>query len=148
MADLVLSSVSYNNAVQNVAGTMTLTVDDSTDSSLGWGVTVQVSAFAYAGSALGGAANNIPAANLSVTGAAEPNTVAGHAASSVAATGPQVATTFAPGSLATPRRTIEATAGYGQGTYTQALAVNLTIPAMSHVGTYTGTLVETFVAAP
>jgi hypothetical protein len=146
IADLTLTSVGYSNAARDITGSLILTVDDSTDSSLGWGVTIQVSAFVYAGTATGGA--NIPAANFAVTSAGTPVTVSGHAASSVAATGPEVATTFVPGSLASPRRTIEATAGYGQGTYTQALAVTLTIPGMSHVGTYTGTLTETFVAAP
>lgn len=145
VADLALTSVTYNNAAHDVTGTMTLTVDDSTDSGLGWGVTMQVSAFVYSGSAGG---TNIPAANFAVTAAGAPVTVAGQAAGVAAATGPQLATTFVAGSLSTARRTIEATIGYGRGTYTQALGVTLTIPAMSHVGTYTGTLTETFVAAP
>ena len=41
-----------------------------------------------------------------------------------------------------------ATAAYGAGTYTQALGVTLTIPAMSRVGVYTGTLTTTITSAP
>jgi hypothetical protein len=146
MANLALASVGYANAARNVTGTMTLTVDDSTDSSLGWGVTVQVSDFVYTGSAVGG--TDIPAANFAVTSAGTPAWVAGAVVNSTAATGPQVATTFVAGSLATPRRTIEATAGYGQGTYTQALGVSLHIPASSKAGIYTGTLTNTISTAP
>lgn len=149
VADLMLPSVPYENLAHSVTSTMTLTVDDSTNSNAGWGVTIQESGFAYTdGAGTPNAANDIPAADFAVTSAANPLTLAGHLASNVAATGPEVATTFVAGSLSSPRRTIEATAGYGQGTYTQALGVSLTIPAMSSVGTYTGLLVVTLVAAP
>ncbi len=149
VANLTLPSVPYQNPAHDVSGTMTLTVDDSTNSNLGWGVTIQTSGFVFRdGAGTLNAANDIPAANFAVTSAADPTTVSGHAASNVAATGPEVATTFVAGALNTPRRTLEATAGYGQGTYTQALPVTLTIPAMSQVGTYTATLSVTFVAAP
>jgi hypothetical protein len=146
VANVTLTSATYQNAAHDVTGTMTLSVDDSTDSNLGWGVTIETSDFVWAGSATGGA--DIPADALSVTWAGVPVWVAGQAVNATAATGPQVATTFAVGSLDTPRRTVEATAAYGAGTYTQALGVTLAIPGMSHVGTYTGTLSVTFVAAP
>jgi hypothetical protein len=149
VADLTLPSVPYQNAAHNVTSTMTLTVDDSTNSNAGWGVTIQASGFVYTdGAGTPNAANDIPAADFAVTSAADPLTLAGHLASNVAATGPEVATTFVAGSLSSPRRTIEATAGYGQGTYTQGLGVTLSIPAMSQVGTYTSLLTVTLVAAP
>ncbi len=149
VADLTLPDVPYQNAAHDVTSTMVLTVDDSTNSNAGWGVTIQASGFVYAdGVGTPNSLYDIPAADFTVTSAADPITIAGHELSNVAATGPQVATTFVAGSLATPRRTLEATAGYGQGTYTQALSVTLTIPAMSHVGTYSGLLAVTLVAAP
>jgi hypothetical protein len=149
VANLTLPSVPYQNGAHVVMATMALTVDDSTNSNAGWGVTIQESGFVYTdGAGTPNAANDIPATNFAVTSAADPLTLAGHPASNVAATGPEVATTFVAGTLSSPRRTIEATAGYGQGTYSQALGVTLTIPAMSPVGTYTGLLVVTFVAAP
>lgn len=148
VANMVLPSAVYQNAAHDVTSTMTLTVDDSTNSNLGWGVTMQASAFVFTLAGVPNAADDIPASAFSVTSAATPVTISGHASSNTAATGPEVATTFVAGSLDTARRTIEATAGYGQGTYTQVLGVTLRIPTMSPVGTYTGTLTETFVAAP
>jgi hypothetical protein len=146
LANLTLTSAAFQSAAHAVTGTMTLSVDDATDTSLGWGVTIQTSDFVWVGTATGGA--DIPADAFAVTSAAAPLRVAGQVVNATAATGPQVATTFVAGSLDSPRRTVEATAGYGAGTYTQQLGVTLTIPAMSHVGTYTGTLAVTFVAAP
>jgi hypothetical protein len=146
IANLTLSSAAFQSAAHAVSGTMTLSVDDATDTSLGWGVTIQTSNFVWVGTATGGA--DIPAAAFAVTSAAAPTWVAGQAVNATAATGPQVATTFVAGTLDSPRRTLEATAAYGAGSYTQALGVTLTIPAMSHVGTYTGTISVTFVAAP
>jgi hypothetical protein len=142
IANLTLASVTYQNAAHDVTGTMILTADDQRDLGLGWKVTIQTSAFAYTG-ANGGTA--FPAANLALTSAAAPATVAGQVAGVAAATGPQVPPTFVAGTLDTPRTTLWATAAYGKGTYTQALDITLTIPAMSNVGTYTGTLTTTIV---
>jgi hypothetical protein len=146
IANLTLGSASYQSTAHGVSGTMTLSIDDATDTSLGWGVTIQTSNFVWVGTATGGA--DIPAAAFALTSAAAPTLIAGQAVNATAATGPQVATTFVAGTLDSPRRTVEATAGYGAGTYTQALGVTLTIPPGGHVGTYTGTLSVTFVAAP
>ena len=77
-----------------------------------------------------------------------PTFIAGQAIGLALSTGPQVPPTSPFGSLATPRKTLVATAAYGAGTYTQALGVTLTIPAMSRVGTYTGTLTTTITSAP
>ncbi len=146
VADLTLASVGYQNAAHDVTGTATLTVEDNTGLALGWTVTIQSSAFVWAGTANGGA--SIPAANFVLTTAADPTFIAGQAISLTAANGPQVPPTWTAGSLATPRKPLMATAAYGSGTYSQALGVTLTIPAQSRVGTYTGTLTTTITVAP
>jgi hypothetical protein len=146
VADLTLTSVPYQNAAHNVSGSMLLTADDSTGSGAGWNVTIISSAFVWVGTANGG--TNIPAANFALTSAAAPTMVAGQVVSVAASTGPQVPPTSPFGTLDTARKTLVATAAYGQGTYTQALGVTLTIPAMSRVGTYTGTLTTTITSAP
>jgi hypothetical protein len=146
VADLTLTSVPYQNAAHNVSGTMTLTADDSTGSGAGWNVTIVASAFVWVGTANGGA--NIPAANFALTSAAAPTMIAGQVVSVAASTGPQVPPTSPFGTLDSARKSLVATAAYGQGTYTQALGVTLTIPAMSRVGTYTGTLTTTITSAP
>ena len=65
-----------------------------------------------------------------------------------ASTGPQVPPASPLGTLDTARKTLVATAAYGSGTYSQLLSVTLTIPAMSRVGVYTGTLTTTITSAP
>ena len=144
--DLTLASVAYQNAAHDVTGTMTLTADDSTGSGAGWNVTIESSAFVWVGTANGGI--DIPAAKFALTSAAAPTKISGQAVSVALSTGPQVPPTSPLGSLATPRKTLVATAAYGSGTYTQDLGVTLTIPAMSRVGTYTGTLTTTITSAP
>ena len=146
VANLTLPSVIYQNAAHDVTGTMTLTADDQTDSAAGWNVTIQTSAFVWVGPVNGGI--DIPAGSLALTSAAVPVRIAGQAVAPAAATGPQVPPTSPIGTLDTPRKTISATAAYGSGTYSQALGITLTIPAMSHVGTYTGTLTTTITSAP
>ena len=146
VADLTLPSVAYQNAAHDVTGTMTLSADDSTGSGAGWNVTIQSSAFTWVGTANGGI--DIPASKFALTSAAAAVMVAGQAVSPALSTGPQVPPTSPIGSLATPRKVLVATAAYGAGTYTQALGVTLTIPAMSRVGVYTGTLTTTITSAP
>ena len=146
VADLSLTSAPYQNAAHSVSGTMLLTADDSTGSGAGWNVTIISSAFVWVGTANGG--TNIPAANFALTSAAAPTMIAGQVVSVAASTGPQVPPTSPLGTLDTARKTLVATAAYGQGTYTQALGVTLTIPAMSRVGIYTGTLTTTITSAP
>ena len=146
VADLALTSVPYQNASHNVTGSMLLTADDSTGSGAGWNVTIMSSALVWVGTANGG--TNIPAANFALTSAAAPTMIAGQVVSVAASTGPQVPPTSPFGTLDTPRKTLVATAAYGSGTYSQALGVTLTIPAMSRVGVYTGTLTTTITSAP
>ena len=146
VADVTLASVAYQNAAHDVTGAMVLTADDSTGSGAGWNVTIQSSAFAWVGTANGGI--DIPAARFALTSAAAPAMVAGQAVSVALSTGPQVPPTSPLGTLDTPRKTLVATAAYGAGTYTQSLGVTLTVPAMSRVGVYTGTLTTTITSAP
>ena len=146
VADLVLTSAAYQNATHDVTGSMLLTADDSTGSGAGWNVTIQSSAFTWVGTANGGI--DIPAANFALTTASAPTMIAGQAVSVALSTGPQVPPTSPFGGLGVPRKVLVATAAYGAGTYTQALGVTLTIPAMSRVGVYTGTLTTTITSAP
>ena len=144
--DVTLTSTAYQNVAHSVTGTMTLTADDNTGLAAGWNVTLQSSAFVWVGTANGGI--DIPASRFSLTSAAVPTLIAGQVVGVAAATGPQVPPTSPLGTLDTPRKTLSATAAYGSGTYSQALGVTLTIPAMSRVGTYTGTITTTITSAP
>ncbi|MBI5949961.1 MAG: WxL domain-containing protein [Chloroflexi bacterium] len=143
VANLTLTAATYSHTQQSSTGTLTLTADDSTGSGAGWNVTIQSSAFVYSGSYSG---TDIPAANFALTDAAAPAATAGQAVD--ATNGPKVPATSPVGTLDSARKTVQANAAYGQGTYTQALGVSLTIPAQSRVGTYTGTLTTTISAAP
>lgn len=143
VANLTMDPVTYSHSAQSTPGTMTLTADDSSGTGLGWNVTVVSSAFVYSGTNAG---TNIPAANFSLTSAAVPTMTAGQAVD--AAGGPKVPLVNPVGTLDSARKTVQADANFGQGTYTQGLGVSLSIPAQSRAGTYTGTLTTTITAAP
>jgi hypothetical protein len=142
VADLTLPAVAYSHSAQSSTGSMTLTIDSSTNAA-GWNVTILSSAFVYSGVNSG---SNIPAANFALTSAAAPVMASGQAVD--ATNGPKVPTVSPVGTLDSARKTVQANAGYGEGSYTQALGVSLTIPAQSRAGTYTGTLTTTIAAAP
>lgn len=141
VADLTLTAVNYSHSSQTQTGSMTLTADDSTGTDAGWNVTVLTSSFAKTG---GGTA--IPAANFSLSSAAAPSMTAGQAIDATG--GPKVPATSPVGTLDTAKKVVQANAGFGKGTYTQALGVSLTIPAQTLAGTYTGTLTTSITAAP
>jgi WxL domain surface cell wall-binding len=143
VANLTLGSVATSHSAQTSTGTMTLTADDSTGSNLGWNVTILSSAFVYSGSNSG---SDIPASNFSLTSAAAPTRTAGQAVDATG--GPRVPVISPVGTLDSARKTLQALVLFGNGTYTQALGVSLTIPADSAAGTYTGTLTTTIAAAP
>jgi len=143
IANLTLGGMNTSHSAQANVGTMTLTADDSSGSNLGWNVTILSSAFVYSG-ANGG--TNIPAANFSLTSAAAPANTAGQAIDATG--GPKVPVISPVGTLDSARKTVQALVTFGNGTYTQALGVSLTIPADSAAGTYTGTLTTTISAAP
>jgi hypothetical protein len=142
VADLNLPAVTSSHVVQTSAGTMTLTVTDS-EPGAGWNVTILASAFAYSGPYSGA---NIPAANLSIIEARSPVLSSGQAIDPTG--GPKVPPSGATGALDVARKTIQAEAGYGGGTYTQELAVSLVVPADSRAGTYTSSLTLTVSAGP
>ena len=141
VANLTLAALNYSHDAQTNTGTMTLTADDSSGTGLGWNVTIQSSAFVYSGSNSG---TNIPAANFSITTANAPVRTAGQNVNGVG--GPRVPAANATGTLDSARRPVEAAPIFGQGTYTQALAVSLSVPAQSRAGTYTATLTTTIAA--
>ena len=143
VANLTLASVAVAHSAQTSTGTMTLTVDDSTGSNLGWNVTIVSTAFVYTGSNSG---TDIPAADFSLTSAAAPVRTAGQAVDATG--GPKVPVVSPLGTLDSARKTVQALVLFGNGTYTQSLGVSLTIPADSAAGTYTGTLTTTISAAP
>ena len=145
VGNLALSSVVYSNSAQTTNGSMTLNADDSSGAAAGWHVTVQTSSFAYTGAYAGTA---IPTVNFAITGVSAPILVSGQAVNATAATGPEIPPLSPIGTLDVARSVISATAAYGTGTYTQAIAVSLTIPAGSKIGTYTGTLTTTISAGP
>jgi hypothetical protein len=143
VADLALDAVTTTHEDQDSAGSMTLTADDSSGSGAGWNVTILSSDFVYSGTNDG---TDIAASNFSLTSAAAPVATAGDAVD--ATNGPMVPETSPVGSLDQARKTVQANAAYGEGTYTQALGVSLEIPAESRAGTYTGTLTTTIASAP
>ena len=143
VANLTLGSVAASHSAQTSTGTMTLTADDSTGSNLGWNVTILSSAFVYSGANSG---SDIPASNFSLTSAAAPTRTAGQAVDATG--GPRVPAISPVGTLDSARKTLQALVLFGNGTYTQALGVSLTIPADSAAGTYTGTLTTTIAAGP
>lgn len=147
VADLALGSVAYAHTAQTSTGSMTLTADDSTGSNAGWNVTIQTSAFVWTvGTGGASSGTNIPAANFSLTSAAAPVMTAGQAVDVTG--GPKVPVTSPVGTLDSARKTVQANTTFGNGTYTQALGVSLSIPAQSAAGTYTGTLTTTAAVGP
>jgi hypothetical protein len=141
--DLTLEPVPYSTSDQHSQGTLQLTVSDGSGTGAGWQVTLQSSAFVYSGSHAG---QNIPAAAFAITSAAPSVTTSGQAFDATG--GPYVPSSGATGALDMARTVLRADAGFGQGDYTQDLAVELTIPGMSVVGVYTGSFTVTIGAAP
>lgn len=140
-ADLTIAAVSYSHSAQTTdSQDMTLTADDSTGSGDGWNVTVLSSAFVYSGDNGG---TNIPAANFVFGTPNTPIATAGQAVDGIG--GP---TAGVGGALDAAKKVISANADFGQGTYTQTVGAQLTIPAQSRAGTYTGTLTTTISAGP
>jgi X-Pro dipeptidyl-peptidase len=150
VANGTMSSVALSHINQPAGGTLTLTADDSTGSSAGWNVTVVGSApFVYTAPVPNPGYTNadIPIANLSLVSAALPVVIAGQAVNATIATGPEI-TGVTVGTLGSARRVVQATAGYGSGSYSQVLNVSLDVPGNSRPGTYVGGLTTTISSAP
>lgn len=136
VTDITLSGVNASHSVTNGTGTLSLAVDDLSGTGAGWNVTEQITGgFVHSG---GGPA--IAASNFSIT----PGAVTG--VNGAAVTG--VTAGITAGTLDGPVTVLSAAAGSGVGSYTQAIAANLTVPADTLAGTYTATLTTTINAAP
>jgi hypothetical protein len=141
IADATLAPFTYSHAGGHSAGTLNLTVDDATGLSAGWSVAVSSGNFSYTGTSVNGVA--IPNTGFVITSLEAPVATAGQAVNLV--DGP---ISVSGGSLNSPRTTIEAHEGFGSGTYTQALTVDLLIPALSQAGSYNAILTVATTAAP
>ncbi|MEO6045225.1 MAG: hypothetical protein ABIQ47_15095 [Tepidiformaceae bacterium] len=141
VANFALPTIVYSHAAQSSSGTMMLTATN--DAASGFNVTIVASNFAYSGPNAGSA---IAAANFSIASAATPVMTAGQAVD--ATNGPKVPAVSPVGTLDVARKTVQANAGFGLGTYTQALGVTLSVPGQARAGTYTSTLTTTIAAAP
>lgn len=123
---------------QTISGTFTLTVDDCRGSGAGWNVTVQ-------SGQLIGPDDTIDAANVSLTRANAPITLAGQPIDPEH--GPK-ATTRLGSSLDTPVGVVMAAAEHGQGRYQQVLGFTVTVPAGTAAGSYAFTPLVTAASAP
>jgi hypothetical protein len=143
--DLAMPAAPYSHHPQVTTGRAVLTATDSSPTGLGvgWNVTEQTSSLVYSGPNHG---VGIPAANLSVASVEAP--VAQTGSQPIDPTGGPGAPASVAGSLDTPRMVLHANSGYGTGTYTQGIALSLSIPADTRAGTYTATLTTTISSGP
>lgn len=141
VANLSLTATPYAHNDRASDGSLLLSV--SSDETAGWNVSLSVSAFAYSGTFAG---SSIPAANFSIIAANTPTLASGQAINATG--GPKVPDTGATGSLDVPRKVLQAEAGFGQGSYAQAIDVRLLIPGLARAGTYTADLTVTTATGP
>ncbi|MEZ4523752.1 MAG: WxL domain-containing protein [Thermomicrobiales bacterium] len=143
ITDANMSGLTYSHEAQTNDHNLTLTVSDASGTGEGWNVTVQASNFIYSGIYNG---SDINASEFEITTANSPQYNSGQAIDG--SNGPKVPAANATGSLDVARKVLQANAGYGQGSYSQTLAVRLTVPPMARVGTYTSSLTVTIGAGP
>jgi hypothetical protein len=134
-----LQPVGYSHEDQTSNGVISLAVDDLSASLDGWNVTVQAGDF-NAGE------RSIPADNFIIIDANAPVHIEG--AEIDATGGPIVPEGSATGSLATPRKVLQANPGYGAGVYQQDLNVQLTVPGQTPAGEYSSNLTVNITAGP
>jgi hypothetical protein len=134
-----LEPVGYSHEDQTSSGTISLSVDDRSASDHGWNVTVQAGNFVAGG-------RSISADNFIITDANAPVHIEG--AEIDATGGPIVPQDSAIGSLATPRKVLQANSGYGAGVYQQDLNVQLTVPGQTPAGEYSSNLTVNITAGP
>ncbi|CAN5674397.1 hypothetical protein BH09CHL1_BH09CHL1_06560 [soil metagenome] len=140
IADAQMDDVAYSQIEGLTEGNLTLSIDDLRGTSEGWAVTVESGDFVYGGLSTIGL--DLPATGFSITAPGIPADISGQP------TGLGGPLFVDGGSLDTARTTITAGDGFGSGSYTQELPVELVIPAFSQTGLYTATLIVTTVAAP
>jgi hypothetical protein len=140
--DASLDPVIYSEQDRTTSGTLQIHVNGNGNVG-GWQLTIQATGdFAYVGNAE--QADTIPANNLSLTSTNAPAHAAGQPIDNTH--GPVA--TGNTGSLWAGLPVATSAAGYGSGSYSQALGVNLVIPAYAPVGTYTGIVTVMASAAP
>jgi hypothetical protein len=134
-----LGTVEYSHESQTSDGSISILVDDSTGSDAGWNVTVYASDFTDGDRTIG-------AEKFSITGAGNPVHLEGQEIDS--GNGPKVPDSGGTGSLDVPRKVLNASEGYGKGTYSQELDVQLLVPGQTLAGSYGASLTVDIAAGP
>lgn len=139
VTSVVIQGADYSHDDQTVPGSVSLSIDDSTGSDAGWNVTVQSSDFADGD-------RIIPASQFAIVNAGAPVHQAGQEIDG--ANGPMTPSNGATGSLDVARKVLNANQGYGKGSYTQDLDVELTVPGQTLAGNYGASLTVNITAGP
>ena len=143
ISNATMSGMTYSHSAQSNDHNLNLTVDDSSGTGEGWNVTIQSSNFVYSGLYNG---TDISAANFEILTANAPQFISGQVIDG--ANGPKAPASNSTGSLDVARKVLHAGAGYGQGSYSQSLGVQLTVPGMTRAGSYTSSLTVTIGSGP
>jgi hypothetical protein len=141
VGEIAFGSARFSHADQDLTGTATLTVDDSSGTGAGWRVSIQSSDLTWQAGTTNATSNpsTIPASNLSVIATDDVQRIAGTTNAEGFGT---------VGNLGGPVLAMSAGEREGEGTYTLPLRFTLTIPADSHTGKYTGVLTTTMSVNP
>lgn len=139
IADMNLNAVNFSTVAQDSQGNLNLAAGENGCAAKGWNVTIQASEWVKDG---GGTA--IPDTAFALTQVANPNVVSGQGIDSNG--GPKSVNSI--GVLNQSRKVLQATPGYGLGSYSQVLGVKLTIPAVTLPGTYKTTVTTTIQTGP
>lgn len=139
IADMTLSAANFSTSAQDSQGNLALSAGEAGCAAQGWNVTIQATDWARDG---GGTA--IPKTAFALTQVSNPTVVSGQGIDNNG--GPKLVNSL--GTLDQSRKVIQASPGYGLGTYAQNLGVRLTIPAYTLPGTYKTTVTTTITAAP
>jgi hypothetical protein len=143
LANISLTPLAFAYTEQAQTGDMTLSAIDTTGLGNGWNVTIRSSNLTYTGQSASAADVPLLAENLLIGTPVAPTLVVGMPVS--AEFGPKL---VAGGTLDTARKVIQSTVGHGLGEYTQGLPLNLTVPAYTRTGSYSGTLTVTITEGP
>lgn len=139
IADMNLNAVNFSTVAQDSQGNLNLAAGENGCAAKGWNVTIQASEWVKDG---GGTA--IPDTAFALTQVTNPNVVSGQGIDSNG--GPKSVNSI--GVLNQSRKVLQATPGYGLGSYSQVLGVKLTIPAVTLPGTYKTTVTTTIQTGP
>ena len=134
-----LGTVGYSHDSQTSTGSISILVDDSTGSNAGWNVTLQASHFTDGDRV-------IDSSNFAIVDAGNPQHQAGQDIDPE--NGPKIPSGGGTGSLDVPRKVLHANEGFGKGTYSQDLDVELTVPGQTLAGNYGASLTVDITAGP